>query len=322
MSGNWEKAFSRGSGGGRREKEAPVVVRGVEGSFHVKLREYTTIGIGGAADRMAFPRSPAQVREVVLAEGAAGREVRVLGAGSNLLVADGGVSATVLCTRKHLSKVVFLSDETVVVEAGPLRRQPFHRRGTPPWRDASWCTARWPTPRRPRRGGCSPPRGPGPPDPRRLPPGRPPGPARGTAGTPSGRRRPRSRSSCTPAISRGTSPRRPARPLAPLSLSSSRRYRGSRPSPSFQTSPAPIVRKISPGRRKARTASPASEDLPTYRASRCPCSRTARHNASPVAPSIGSSPAEYTSNTSRTSASWNAERNSRNRARVRVYRCG
>src|SRR3990172_3658216 len=120
MSGNWEKAYSRGSGGRRREKEAPVVVRSVEVSFHVKLREYTTIGIGGAADRMAFPRSPAQVREVVLAEGAAGREVRVLGAGSNLLVADGGVSATVLCTRKHLSKVVFLSDETVVVEAGVM----------------------------------------------------------------------------------------------------------------------------------------------------------------------------------------------------------
>jgi len=120
MSGNWEKAFSRGSGGRRREKEVPAVVRNVEVSFHVKLREYTTIGIGGAADRMVFPRSPAQVREVVLAEGAAGREVRVLGAGSNLLVADGGVSATVLCTKKHLSKVVFLSDETVVAEAGVM----------------------------------------------------------------------------------------------------------------------------------------------------------------------------------------------------------
>ena len=117
MSGNWVKAFSRGSGGRGREA---AVVRSIEVSFQVALREYTTIGIGGAADRLVFPRSAAQVREVVLAEGRSGRPVRVLGAGSNLLVADSGVSATVLCTKKHLSKVVFLSDGSVVVEAGVM----------------------------------------------------------------------------------------------------------------------------------------------------------------------------------------------------------
>ena len=118
MSGNWAKAFSRGSGG--RGREAGAVVRNIEVAFQVKLREYTTIGIGGAADRLVFPRSAAQVREVVVAEGRSGRPVRVLGAGSNLLVADSGVSATVLCTKKHLSKVVFLSDGSVVVEAGAM----------------------------------------------------------------------------------------------------------------------------------------------------------------------------------------------------------
>jgi len=118
MSGNWAKAFSRGSRG--RGREAGAVVRNIEVAFHVKLREYTTIGIGGAADRLVFPRSAAQVREVVVAEGRSGRPVQVLGAGSNLLVADGGVSATVLCTKKHLSKVVFLSDGSVVAEAGVM----------------------------------------------------------------------------------------------------------------------------------------------------------------------------------------------------------
>lgn len=118
MSGNWAKSFSRGSGG--RGREAAGVVRDIEVAFRVKLREYTTIGIGGAANRLVFPRSPAQVREIVVAEGRSGRPVRVLGAGSNLLVADGGVSGTVLCTKKHLSKVVFLSHGSVVVEAGAM----------------------------------------------------------------------------------------------------------------------------------------------------------------------------------------------------------
>ena len=95
-------------------------MRSIEVSFHVKMRDYTTIGIGGAADRMAFPRSPAEVREFLAAERRAGRTVHFLGAGSNLLVSDGGVAGTVLCTKKHLSKVVFLSDGSVVAEAGVM----------------------------------------------------------------------------------------------------------------------------------------------------------------------------------------------------------
>jgi UDP-N-acetylenolpyruvoylglucosamine reductase len=118
MSGNWAKAFSRGNRG--RGREAGAVVRNIEVAFQVRLREHTTIGIGGAADRLVFPRSAAQVREVVVAEGRSGRPVQVLGAGSNLLVADSGVPATVLCTKKHLSKVVFLSDGSVVAEAGVM----------------------------------------------------------------------------------------------------------------------------------------------------------------------------------------------------------
>jgi UDP-N-acetylmuramate dehydrogenase len=118
MSGNWAKAFSRGRGG--RGREAGTVVRNIEVAFQVNLREYTTIGIGGPADRLVFPRSAGQVREVVVAEGRSGRPVQVLGAGSNLLVADRGVPATVLCTKKHLSKVVFLSNGSVVVEAGAM----------------------------------------------------------------------------------------------------------------------------------------------------------------------------------------------------------
>jgi UDP-N-acetylmuramate dehydrogenase len=95
-------------------------MRSIEVSFHVKLRDHTTIGIGGAADRVAYPRSPAEVRDLLAAERQAGRPVRTLGAGSNLLVSDGGVSGTVLCTKKHLSKVVFLGDRSVVAEAGVM----------------------------------------------------------------------------------------------------------------------------------------------------------------------------------------------------------
>ncbi|MEW6720467.1 MAG: UDP-N-acetylmuramate dehydrogenase [Thermodesulfobacteriota bacterium] len=92
----------------------------IDVSFHLKLRDHTTIGVGGAADRMAFPRSPSEVRDVLAAERRAGREVYALGAGSNLLVSDAGVAATVLCTKKRLSKVVFVGGGAVIAEAGVM----------------------------------------------------------------------------------------------------------------------------------------------------------------------------------------------------------
>jgi len=116
MSGNWERVSSRRESVGR----GAGPVRNNEVSVHVKLRDHTTIGIGGEADRLVFPRSPAEVRGILSAERAAGRAVYALGAGSNLLVSDAGVRGTVLCTKRHLSKVVFVGGTAVVAEAGVM----------------------------------------------------------------------------------------------------------------------------------------------------------------------------------------------------------
>jgi UDP-N-acetylenolpyruvoylglucosamine reductase len=117
MSGNWGKASFRHDG---RKSGGATGLRSIEVSFHTKLRDYTTIGIGGAADRVVFPRSPSEVREILAAERRSGRTVSTVGAGSNLLVADAGVAGTVLCTKKHLAKVVFLGGCSVIAEAGVM----------------------------------------------------------------------------------------------------------------------------------------------------------------------------------------------------------
>ena len=95
-------------------------MKGVEVSLRAKLKDYTTIGIGGNAERMVFPRSIAEVCEIFSVERRAGVTVQTLGAGSNLLVSDNGVQGTVLCTKKHLSKVVFLGGCSVIAEAGVM----------------------------------------------------------------------------------------------------------------------------------------------------------------------------------------------------------
>lgn len=92
----------------------------VEEVYGAKLRDFTTVGIGGAAERMVFPRSLSEVQEILRSERQIGREVRFLGAGSNLLVNDGGVRGTVMCLKKNMGKMIFSPGGSVVAEGGTM----------------------------------------------------------------------------------------------------------------------------------------------------------------------------------------------------------
>ena len=89
--------------------------RGLEMKREETLSRHTTIGIGGPAQIFTRPRS---ADEMVVALGLArksGLPIKVLGAGSNLLVSDDGVRGLVVHTGA-LSSVTFPGDG--VVEAG------------------------------------------------------------------------------------------------------------------------------------------------------------------------------------------------------------
>ncbi len=60
------------------------------------LAASTTLAIGGPAGYLASPRSVAELLELLAVCEEAGHEVRMLGAGSNLLVADEGVAGVVV----------------------------------------------------------------------------------------------------------------------------------------------------------------------------------------------------------------------------------
>jgi len=119
MSGNWQKALYpvRGRGDAGRTGETMGRLEEVAGA---RMQKFTTVGIGGEADRLVFPRSVREVRDVLAAERAADREVRVLGAGSNLLVSDDGVRGTVVCLRKNMGNVLFAQGGAVVADAGVM----------------------------------------------------------------------------------------------------------------------------------------------------------------------------------------------------------
>ncbi|MHC5055252.1 MAG: UDP-N-acetylmuramate dehydrogenase [Planctomycetota bacterium] len=63
---------------------------------NVLLASLTTFGVGGPADVLARPESPEEAAEVVSRAASEGQRLRILGAGSNVLVADEGVRGVVM----------------------------------------------------------------------------------------------------------------------------------------------------------------------------------------------------------------------------------
>lgn len=79
--------------------------------------DYTTFRIGGKADFLALPDSVRKLEALVNCSKECGIDYTVVGKGSNLLVADGGIRGLVIVTS-HMDDIELLSDNTVVCSAG------------------------------------------------------------------------------------------------------------------------------------------------------------------------------------------------------------
>ncbi|MFN5463451.1 MAG: UDP-N-acetylmuramate dehydrogenase [Cyanobacteriota bacterium] len=84
----------------------------------VSLRDYTTWRVGGPAEWFAEPGSPAELIEQASWAVAEGLPFRCIGAGSNLLIADGGLPGLTLCSRRLQGSVVDPQEGWVEAEAG------------------------------------------------------------------------------------------------------------------------------------------------------------------------------------------------------------
>lgn len=85
--------------------------------FDASLAELTTFRIGGPADCLVEPRSVEETRSVLAACRRCGAPVRVMGLGSDVLVADEGLRCVVVRIAENLSQVE-VDGDVVYVEAG------------------------------------------------------------------------------------------------------------------------------------------------------------------------------------------------------------
>jgi UDP-N-acetylmuramate dehydrogenase len=85
--------------------------------FEAPLSRYTTWRVGGPAEALVSPADEADLAEILRLASAHALPWFVLGAGSNLLVRDGGIRGMVISLERGLRRLDAL-DHLVVVEAG------------------------------------------------------------------------------------------------------------------------------------------------------------------------------------------------------------
>src|SRR5258708_11504158 len=78
---------------------------------------HTSMGVGGPAAVMAFPRSPEELRKTLAVRGELGVPHRIVGGGSNLVVVDEGLDELIVNTEE-MRRVEIGEDGEVTAEAG------------------------------------------------------------------------------------------------------------------------------------------------------------------------------------------------------------
>lgn len=97
------------------QKNMPAVC---ELRYNEPLSLHTSFRIGGAAEVMALPKSREELAEILKQSTLLGCKCAILGAGTNVLAPDEGVSGLVICLKDCLDGMTQIDDTHVRVMAG------------------------------------------------------------------------------------------------------------------------------------------------------------------------------------------------------------
>ena len=86
--------------------------------FWEPMAKHTSFRIGGPVEVMAFPKNADELAELLQAAGALGVKPVILGAGTNVLAPDGGISGLVICLKDCLDGMEQLEGNRIRVAAG------------------------------------------------------------------------------------------------------------------------------------------------------------------------------------------------------------
>ena len=90
----------------------------IELRLNEPMSKHTSFRIGGPAEVMAFPKDPGQLGKILKMSGILDCKPAILGAGTNILAPDDGISGLVICLKDCLDGMQRLDDNRIRVCAG------------------------------------------------------------------------------------------------------------------------------------------------------------------------------------------------------------
>ena len=90
----------------------------IEIRYQEQLGKHTSFRIGGPAEVMAFPRSREELSRILKASKLLDLNIRILGAGTNILAPDEGISGLVICLKDSIDGMELLPNDRIRVAAG------------------------------------------------------------------------------------------------------------------------------------------------------------------------------------------------------------
>ena len=100
------------------QRKTTAFLSNIELRFAEPMSKHTSFRIGGAAEVMAFPKTREELAEVLKTSALLDCKCAILGAGTNVLAPDEGISGLVICLKDCLDGMEQLDDTHIRVMAG------------------------------------------------------------------------------------------------------------------------------------------------------------------------------------------------------------
>ena len=100
------------------QKKITALLEGLELRLNEPMAKHTSFRIGGGAEVMAFPKTANELAELLKVSALLDCKCAILGAGTNVLAPDEGLSGLVICLKDCLDGMEALSDTRIRVMAG------------------------------------------------------------------------------------------------------------------------------------------------------------------------------------------------------------
>lgn len=100
------------------QKKITALLPNLELRLNEPMAKHTSFRIGGGVEVMAFPKQPEELAELLKLSALLDCKCAILGAGTNVLAPDAGISGLVICLKDCLDGMEKLSDTRIRVMAG------------------------------------------------------------------------------------------------------------------------------------------------------------------------------------------------------------